>query len=106
MYQSLCSVTRNGSIPREASASSGKIVKQLENCKNSSESNTEEFEQKTIMEKKRLKKRLKKKEKLNEKFELTTPKTKKRKSAAEDPLKAKNQTDAKRQKREANKQNL
>ena len=37
---------------------------------------------------------------------MTTPKTKKRKSAAEDPLKAKNQMDAKRQKREANKQNL
>lgn len=37
---------------------------------------------------------------------MSTPKINKRKSEAEDTLKAENQMDTKRQKREANKQNL
>ena len=49
--QSLSTLTRNGSIPRKASTSSGRIVKLLENCKNRSQSTIEDFEQKTIMEK-------------------------------------------------------
>lgn len=51
-------------------------------------------------------KEIERKEKQDEKFELSTPKINKRKSEAEDTLKAENQMDTKRQKREANKQNL
>ena len=88
--QSLSTLTRNGSIPRKASTSSGRIVKLLENCKNRSQSTIEDFEQKTIMEKE-TEKEIERKEKQDEKFELSTPKINKRKSEAEDTLKAENQ---------------